>query len=150
MFLSAEEIKDLISQRKIDISPFQESQLKGVSYTFVLGKKLKTLKKKEMIDSRGEVEFDEREMDESGCQLNPGDFAIFYTEEKVDLKGKYVCLLSTRAAIAQMGLDVTQNSFLCEPDTNNQFALETTNRGTIPVRLYPGTKIAKGIFSEIK
>lgn len=61
-------------------------------------------------------------------------------KERVTLNGKFVCLLSTRAIIAQMGLDVTQNSFLCESDTNNQFALEVTNRGPISVKMYPGTK----------
>lgn len=149
MFLSANKIKELVAQMEIGITPFSEANLKGASYTFTLDNRVKFLKSKPYLDSRDDPECEESTISENGYELKPGEFAIFYTKEKVNLNGKYVCILSTRATIAQMGLDVIQTSFLAEPDTNNPFALETTNNSSLPVRMYPGTKIVKGVFSLV-
>ncbi len=150
MFLTASQINKVIEDKEISIVPFEPKYVKGASYTFTLGNKIKTLKKKDYLDSREDPEFDEAEIPADGYVLNPGDFAILYTKEVVTLNNKYVCLLSTRATIAMMGLDVMQSSFFCEPDTNNPFGLEVTNAGPLPVRIYPGTKIVKGVFSRVE
>ena len=149
MFLSGNQIKKAITNGDFIMSPFEPKNLNGASYTFTLGNKAKKLKKEMAIDARDEPEFEEFAIDEGGYEIKPGEFAVFYTREKINLKGKYVCLLSTRATIAQMGLDVTQGSFLCEPDTDNPFALEITNKGPLPIRLYPGLKIVKGLFGQV-
>lgn len=149
MFLSAQKVKELVESGEIQIEPFTIQNMKGASYTFTLGRKAKAIRAKDFLDSREDPDFDEFVISEEGYTLNPGQFVILYTKEKVNLNNTHTCILSTRATIAQMGLDVTQSSFFCEPDTNNQFALECTNRGSIPVKLYPGTKIVKGIFSKL-
>jgi deoxycytidine triphosphate deaminase len=149
MFLSSREIERLVREKEIEIDPFEPANLKGISYTFTLGTHMKRLKHKTHLDSREAPEFTEYEIDHEGYELLPGAFAVFYTKEKVKLNNKYVCFLSTRAGIAQMGLNVTQGSFLAEPDTDNLFALEITNRSKMPVFLYPGTKIVKGAFSKV-
>lgn len=149
MFFSKDKIQKLVEEGEIEIVPFNPKNLKGASYTFTLSSKVKVLKKKEFLDSRIDPEFDELEISENGYELKPNEFAIFYTNEKVNLKGKYVCLLSTRSTIAQMGLEIMKCSFFAEPDTNNQFALEITNLGALPVRLYAGIKIVKGVFSGV-
>ncbi len=84
-----------------------------------------------------------------GYVLNPGEHVLGMTAERVTLHGKYSCLLSTRATCAQMGLDVTQSSFYCEPDTDNKFTLEISNTSSLPIRLFKGIKIVKGIFLPI-
>lgn len=149
MFLNSNQIKKAVEEKEISITSFNPSNLKGASYTFTLDSRFKAIKKKDYLDSRVDPEFDEIEIGENGYELKQGDFAVFYTKEKVTLNGKYICILSTRATIAQMGLDVTQGSFLAEPDTDNQFALEITNRGPMPIKIYTGIKIVKGIFSKI-
>lgn len=149
MILTAPQLKKLITNGKISITDFNEKNLKGVGYTFTLSTRVKTLKKKKFLDSREDPEFVEKEIGDKGYEMKPGDFAVFYTKEKVTLNGKFACLLSTRATIAQMGLDTCQGSILCEPDTDNPFALEITNRGPLPIQLFAGTKIVKGIFIKL-
>lgn len=149
MFLTSDKIKEAISNSELGIAPFDSNLLKDASYTFTLGKIVRTLKNEGALDSREDPLFHEAQISGDGYELKPGSFGIFLTEQKVTLNGKFVCLVSTRATIASMGLDVTQSSFFAEPDTDNQFALEITNRGPLSVKLYPGTKIAKGAFSRV-
>lgn len=150
MYFSTKSIQRLVSEKEIIIDPFDPKNLKGCSYVFTLGSRIRVLKSAESLDARMDPDFDEFEMDEKGYELRPGQFAIFFTQEKVTLNGKFICLLSTRSTIAQMGLDVSQSSFLAEPDTDNPFALEISNNGNISVRLYPGIRIVKGIFTSLQ
>ncbi len=149
MFYSKDQIHDLVIKGEIEITPFDPNLLKEASYTFTLDSKIRTLKNKEFLDSRIDPEFDEIEIPEQGYKLNPGELVLCNTKETINLKGKYICLVGTRSTIAQMGIDVAQSSFIVEPDTNNQLILEVTNNGSLPVVLYPGTKIIKGIFSSV-
>jgi deoxycytidine triphosphate deaminase len=149
MFFSDQKIQSLVQAGEISIEFFNPQNLKGASYTFTLDSKVRLLKGKNFLDSRVIAEFDEVEIAEDGYELKPNDFAVFYTKERVKLNGKYLCILSTRSTIAHMGLDVIQSSFLAEPDTDNQFSLEITNRGPFPVRLFKGVKIVKGIFCSV-
>ena len=150
MFLSGEKILKAIKDHKISISHFNKDNIKGASYVFTLDSKVKTLKSKKYIDSRVDPEFTEKNIGANGFLLKPGSFAIFYTKESVKLNGNYVCILSTRPTIAQMGLDTNQGSIFCEPNTDNQFALEIVNNGPIPVKMYSGTRIAIGVFSKLQ
>lgn len=151
MFLTSEQIERYLSQGDLHIDPFVRANLKGASYTFTIGSKMRVLKEGvEPIDSRNDPEYIESEVSEDGYELKPGAFAIFYTKEKVTLNNQFVCLLSTRASIAQMGLDATQGSFFCEPDTANHFALEITNRSPVSIQIYQGTKIGKGVFAKVQ
>ncbi len=150
MFLSGKDIEQLVKNKEIIIEPFDAGYLKGASYTLTLGSKYRILKAKEFIDSREDPEFEEYTIGNDGFELKPGSFAIFYTKEKVSLNNKFTCILSTRPTIAQMGLNVTQSSFFCEPNTDNQLALEISNNGSMTVRLHVGTKIVCGVFGKLK
>ena len=149
MFLSKMQLQKLILQRQISIEPFDIGNIKEASYTFTLHGIVKKIKQVTLLDVQVPPDFETIDISENGYILNPGDFAIFFTKEKVTLNGQYVCLLSCLSKIAQIGLNVTQGSFFAEPDTNNRFVLEVTNTGPFPVILYSGTKIIKGIFSKI-
>lgn len=148
MFFSAQKITRLIAEREILIEPFDPRNLKMASYSFTLGTKVRILRGDTRLDSREDPVFDDVEIGKDGYELPPGGFAVFHTYEKLTLNGKYIGILSTRATVATMGIDVMQGSLFCEPDTDNVIALETTNRGTLPVVLYPGTKIIKVAIAE--
>ncbi len=150
MFLSGEKILKAVKDNKITISNFKKENIKGASYVFTLDSRVKTLKSKKYIDSRVDPEFNVKDIGPDGFLLKPGSFAVFYTKESVKLNGNYVCILSTRPTMAQMGLDTNQGSIFCEPNTDNQFALEIVNNGSIPVKMYPGTRIAVGVFSKLQ
>jgi dCTP deaminase len=146
MILSARAIEEKIHNGEIVITPFDPKNLKSSSYTFTLGKRLRKLKQEQELDLRVDPVLEEIPFPEDGFVLRPGEFILAETAEKVSLNGKVACTLSTRATIAMAGVDVMQSSSYCEPDTDNTFTLEISNAGSMPVRLFPGIKIVKGVF----
>ncbi|HVM73735.1 MAG TPA: hypothetical protein VMU13_02570 [Candidatus Paceibacterota bacterium] len=150
MILSQGKILEALKNGALSIIPFIEGNLKEASYTFTLGNKLRKLKTAKELDSRNDPDFEEIELTSKGYLLQPQDHILGTTTEHLSLRGNFACILSTRATIAQLGLDVSQGSIYCEPDTDNPLTLEISNSSTIPVRLFPGIKIVKGIFVTIQ
>ncbi len=123
MILSSKSIQQAIKNSLITIEPFDAANLKEASYTFTL---------------------------QDEITLQPDEFAVGLTNEKITLAQSICCFLSTRGSVAQMGVDTLQSSTFVEPGSNNQLKLEIKNNSNVPVTLAKGTKIVKGIFSEIK
>lgn len=158
MILSSSEIKKSLAAGEIAITPFDETLLKAASYTFTLGKGLRKLRLPPaavgFIDTRlDKQEFDEIEIGQDGYLLRPGEFVICHTEETFKLGNSVACFLSMRGARAQAGLDALQCEIFCEPGSEGgwkgRLMLEISNRGPYPVKLFPGTKIVKGIFIKV-
>ena len=64
-------------------------------------------------------------MKEDGYILDPGEFVVGFTAEKLTLPQGIYCILGTRGSRAQLGLDVLQSSTLVEPGSDNQLALKS-------------------------
>lgn len=149
MVLSGKAIREAITKGDIAIEPFDEASLNQASCTLTLADKLYKLKPAPFLNAR----LDSQEYDElfigDGHILEPGEFVIGFTREKIVLS-KHVCgFLSTRSSHAKMGLDVLQSSFFIEPGSSNPMTLEIRNGGSAPVELFPGIKIAKCIFMSV-
>lgn len=138
MFLSQEKIKEAVRSGDLSITPFDGQNLKLASYTFTLDNIFVIPETTEEIT-----------VSEEGYALSPGSFVLGRTKEILNLKNKYVCILSTRGSIAKQGIDALQSSIIAEPDTNNHLTLEISNRSTKEVILFPNTQIVKGLFSPI-
>lgn len=149
MILSENAIKSAIQKGDMSIEPFDEKNLKSASYTFTLSPKILIPKKVSLIIINGEQEREEIIMGPDGFVLNPGDFVLGYTAERLSLKNKYACFLGTRGSCAQSGLSVLLSSSFAEPDTDNAIILEIHNASNSPIKLESGTKIVKGVFMEV-
>lgn len=153
MILNSEEIQKAVANREIIIEPFDEEFLKPASYSFTLGSRFKRLKKVEFIDSKvKEPEFEEFELSEDGYLLQPGEFIICHTAETLKLGKNITCFLTMRGAKAQMGLDALGGEIFCEPSSeggwNGKLMLETINKASYPIKLFPGITIIKAIFTK--
>ncbi len=146
MVLSHTTIKEEIAAGRLEIDPFDEKNLKGASYTFTLSSKLRFITTHGHLRTDKKPDYKEIIMDEKGYVLNPEEFLLGLTQEKLSLNGNFACLLSNRGSCAQIGLDVLLSSTFAEPDTNNVQTLEIKNIGQCPILLLPGMSIAKGIF----
>lgn len=144
--LTGKAIKEAVERGVIAIEPFEPAHLKDVSYTFTLSEKLLPLKQKDIIEVDGEQTYDEHTIPDEGYVLDRDAFAVGYTKEKLILNNTYVCVLSSRAACAQAGLNVILSSILAEPNTDNPLAIEIHNASGMPIRLQKGMRIVKGIF----
>ncbi|MDD3007107.1 MAG: hypothetical protein PHX30_06040 [Candidatus Pacebacteria bacterium] len=149
MILSSSSIQAAVQKNELGISPFDESNLKGASYTFTLSPKILIPEKVSLVIINGEQKREEIAMGIEGFVLHPGEFVLGLTAERLSLKNKYVCFLSARGSCAQTGLSVLLSSIFAEPDTDNQIILEIHNTSSSPIKLEIGMKIVKGVFMQM-
>ena len=95
------------------------------------------------------AQYQEELISTDGYVLEPGEFAIFYTQEKITLANDVLCLLSTRGSVAKLGIDMLQSSLVVEPGSDNVLALETYNHGPCSVRMMSGVPVVKGVFFRV-
>ena len=150
MILSSSSIEQAIAHGEIGITPFEKENLKGASYTFTLGSKIRIPKIGVTTSVDTKAPSDEHEMDSTGFILEPGKFILGVTRESLALNGKFGCFLSVRGSCAQIGLNALLSSSFAEPDTDNPQILEIQNASQNPIRLYTRMKIVKGIFMRIE
>jgi len=148
MILSDIDIKKFMVDGDIGIDQYDESMLKGGSYTFSLNNILYIPKTYDCLDVNDlKVDFEKIEMNENGFIINPGDFLLGQIKEKLSISQKIVCKLDARTTLARIGLNVLQGSTFVEPgQADSHETLEINNIGKSPIRIYPNIKIAKGIF----
>ena len=147
MILSDVDIRKAMQEGDIVIDPFDERMLSRASYSLTLGTVLYRLKDKPFIDSRESTnEYDEITLTDEGYLLAPGAFIIGRTREHIKLSDQIGCFVSNTGSRAQQGLDAILSSSFAEPGSDNAMACELHNVSHIPIKLYPGVKIAKAIF----
>lgn len=148
MILSDSDIKKFLTSGDIKIDPLDQSMIKGGSYTFTLNNILFIPKQQDVIDTKDiKVEIDKIEINEAGFVINPGDFLLGQTKEKLSISQRLACILDARTTLARIGLNTLQGSTFVEPgQAESHETLEISNIGKSPIRIYPGMKIVKGIF----
>jgi dCTP deaminase len=134
MFLSLENIKDLIESKTLKINPFDESLLKPVSYTFRVGNVY--------IDEGG----DSHSIEPEGLTLEPGQFVIIESLETIEFPENIGGLLSTRGSIAKKGLDGLLTDTVIEPGSTGKLTFCTKNQSTQPLILKTGALLVKCLF----
>ena len=86
MVLSDSDIQKFLSSGDIKIDPFDQSMIKGGSYTFTLNNILFIPKQQGMIDANNpNVELETITIGEDGFVINPGDFLLGQTKEKLSI-----------------------------------------------------------------
>ncbi|MFA6131596.1 MAG: dCTP deaminase [Patescibacteria group bacterium] len=148
MVLSDSDIKKFLSSGDIKIDPLDQSMIKGGSYTFTLNNVLFIPKQQDIIDAKDtKIELDKVEIGEAGFVINPGDFLLGQTKEKLSISQRLACILDARTSLARIGLNALQGSTFVEPgQAESHETLEISNIGKSPIKIYPGMKIVKGIF----
>jgi dCTP deaminase len=81
--------------------------------------------------------------------LHPGDFALGSTVETVCLPDDLVALVDGRSSIGRLAVVVHATAGLIDPGFRGQITLELSNIGRIPVRLYPGMRIAQIVMHQL-
>jgi dCTP deaminase len=149
MILSDLDLLAFIESGDITIDPFKPEFVKPGSYSFTLGNLLLRPRFQGVveIDKPETFQYEEVWMTDAGYDLQPGEFILGQTAEKVSLSNRLACFSDGRTLLARLGIQVVLNSTFIEPgQTESQETLEIKNSGPAPVRLYPGMKVCKGIF----
>jgi dCTP deaminase len=81
--------------------------------------------------------------------LHPGDFALGSTVETVWIPDDLVGQVDGRSSVGRLAVVVHATAGLIDPGFRGRITLELSNIGRIPVRLYPGLRIAQIILQRM-
>jgi dCTP deaminase len=81
--------------------------------------------------------------------LHRGAFALGSTSERVKIPPDLVGRVDGRSSIGRLGVIVHATAGLIDPGFEGQITLELSNVGSLPVRLYPGMRIAQIVLCKM-
>lgn len=149
MILSAQQIKQAVQEGNLGIDPFNEANIKGASFTFTLDTTIRCLEEGQVLRADTKPKYIEHLIPDEGYVLEPDQFVLGFTKEKLTLNEKYGCLLSARGSCAQIGLSILLGSHFAEPDTDCKQTLEIVNVSKSRILLFRDMAIVKGVFMPI-
>lgn len=123
MLLADHEIRALLADPKsgLAISDFEDSRLKGASYDLLVGKRI-------MVSGEyREVELDK----ERATQLQPGDFAVVVTHERVKIPQDMVLNIGPKTYLTKKGV-VLQAGMQVDPGFEGHLVLGLYNSSPRP------------------
>jgi dCTP deaminase len=81
--------------------------------------------------------------------LQPSEFALAITEERLELADDILGRLEGRSSLGRIGIIVHGTAGLFDPGWTGQATLELSNLGRMPVALYPGMRICSMTFEPL-
>lgn len=82
--------------------------------------------------------------------LHPGEFGLASTIEEVVIPRDLVATVDGRSSIGRLAVVIHATAGFIDPGFEGQITLELSNIGPIPVKLYPGMRVAQLVFHELK
>ena len=154
MILSDRHIKERISTGEIKIEPFREDCIQPASYDLHLDNEFRIFKhhKTELIDTRKPLNGAMEKIvipDEEAFVLHPGTFALALIKERTGVDNKHVGRLEGKSSLGRLGLIIHTTAGFLDPGNDLKMTLELFNASNLPIKLYPGMKIAQLAFEEL-
>jgi dCTP deaminase len=81
--------------------------------------------------------------------LHPGEFALGSTIERVAIPSDLVARVDGRSSVGRLAVVVHATAGFIDPGFAGQITLELSNLGRVPVRLYPGMRIAQIVLYQL-
>lgn len=81
--------------------------------------------------------------------MQPGDFALASTMERLELPDDLLGRLEGRSSIARLGITVHSTAAVFEPGWIGTATMELSNLGRMAVALYPGMRICAFSFEQV-
>lgn len=154
MILSDKSIKEKIESKEIVIEPFSEEFLQPASYDLHLDKYFLVFNKESIAlidvkrkqqDLMKEIEVSEKE----GFIIHPGEFVLANVKEITGVDSKHVGRLEGKSSLGRIGLIVHATAGFLDPGNKLRMTLELANVSPLPIKIYPGMKIAQMAFEYL-
>lgn len=154
MILSDGTIKDNIKSGKIVIEPFNAEQLQPASYDLTLGDTVL------IFDTVNHTEIDVKQPIDDMMRtikpnkdgyfvIHPNEFMLAHVQEITGVDSSHVGRLEGKSSLARLGLVIHTTAGFLDPGNRLRMTLEIVNLGDLPIRLYPGMKIAQIAFEML-
>jgi len=146
MILGKEEILNEIKRGNLKIEPFNANNIKGSSIDLTLDNKFRIFYR--------DIEGDDyrkysRLTNKNEITLEPGDFILGITKEKITLKN--LCgWLQGRSTYARIGLGIHVTANFIHPGVSNRQVLEIKNLNNYKMRIKAGMKICQLIIERVE
>jgi len=155
MFLSDGDIKQALAEKEIVIRDFDPARLQPASYDVLLGNQFMLFDKHltNAIDPREPTDKFMRKIevpDTEAFVLHPGEFALAVTRDYFGVGPKYCCHIMGKSSLARLGLIIHTTAGFVDPGNELNATLELFNTNSLPVKLYPGMKIAQIAFCSLR
>lgn len=158
MILSDRDIRSALKTKRIRVTPPLDlkSQLGSCSIDLRLGKQFRvfnhskvayidTNNPKVVTDMMTEITLKKGDP----FILQPGDFVLATTVEKVELPDDLIGRLEGRSSLGRLGIVVHSTASIFDPGWSGVVVMELGNLGRMPVALYPGMRICSMTFEEL-
>jgi len=154
MILSDKHIKEGVESGKIIIEPYDKGCIQPASYDLHLDNEFKVFKKNEniLIDPKESVKdmMEDIYIEEDGYFIiHPGDFVLGLIREKTGVDSSHVGRLEGKSSLARLGLLIHTTAGFLDAGNCLKLTLELFNASSLPIKLYPGMKIAQIAFEEL-
>lgn len=156
--LSKNQILKKFEEGKIVIDPFNPNHLNLNSYDVCLGEYYITFNSTAipLIDPfddsilHNPKNYEIRKIPEEGFILHPRETVLSHTEEFIGSLDPYIVPeLRSKSSIERLFVEISGSSGYAEPGFINRWVFEISNRGSLPVKLYKGMRIASIFFHEL-
>lgn len=158
MVLSDRDIKKALDKGRIKIDPFPDlkTQLGSCSIDLRLGRNFRVFEysKSPYIDPSkkdysNEITQSIELKDGEQFIMQPGDFVLAVTLEKITISPDLLGRLEGRSSLGRLGIVVHSTASVFDPGWDGNAVLELGNLGRIAVALYPEMRICAMTFEEL-
>jgi dCTP deaminase len=158
MVLSDRDLKKALKDGKIKITPAPdlEIQLGSFSIDLRLGNSFRVFESgvHGVIDPQKNAagrEFTKEVVVEEGKPfiMQPGDFVLATTVEKLEVPDDLLGNLEGRSSIGRLGIMIHSTAASIDPGMRGHITLELANMGKLPVALYPNMRICSVSFEQL-
>lgn len=155
MFLSDQDIKKSLKNGEIIINDFDEKRLQPASYDVLLGNDFLLFDRHQMgvIDPKQTQDHFMRKIsvsDDEAFILQPHEFALAVTRDYFGVNQNLCCHIMGKSSMARLGLIIHTTAGFVDPGNQLNATLELFNTNSLPVKLYPGMKIAQLAFCRLE
>ena len=153
MILTYNEILKSIKKKIIIITPFSKKNIGPASYDITLDNKFRIFKDEyKQIDLNKSIDYKKytKPITANKIRLNPQEFILGITKEKIKLPNNICGHISGRSMFARFGISVHITADFIQPGINNKQVLEIYNASNKKIILHSGTKIGQIVFEECK
>ncbi|MDP3728749.1 MAG: dCTP deaminase [bacterium] len=148
MILTKKEIIQEIKNKNISISPLNKKNIGPASIDLTLADEFRVFlpAQKILLTEATDAEKFTKKITQKQIILQPGDFVLAKTKEKITLPENICGLLSGRSRFARIGLLIDVTAFFIHPGVSNHQIFEIKNISHNEITLTKGLKIAQLIF----
>lgn len=148
MILTRTEILKEINSKKLKITPFKNSNIGPASVFLTLSDDFWFFPKSHSITLSETTNAESFAVHKKlkSITLQPGDFVLGKTIEKIQMPEDLFGMLSGRSRFARVGLTIDITAFFVQPGVNNHQVFEIKNFSKHLITIKPGLRMAQLAF----